>query len=83
MYKSEFDSPSTHRAQPLGCANLLPCLWSEDLAFRDGLQRNEVVVGRVLIHGITPPLQLVTATRVDDGKEDDDSPHGETEVESE
>jgi len=83
MYKSKFDDPSTHRAQPLGCASLFPGLRSEELAFRNGLEREEVEIGRIEINGVTPPLQFPTATGVDDSEEDNKSRNADTKVHGE
>ena len=83
MYKSKCDDPSTHRVQPLGCASSFPRLRAEELAIRDGLQREVVEIGRVEVNGVTPPLQFPTATGVDDSEEDDKSRHGYTEVQGE
>jgi len=82
MYKSKFGGPSTHRVQPMGCVSLFPRRRSEKLALWDCLQRNEVEVGCVEVNGVAPPVQLLTATWVNDSEEDHKSSHGETEVKS-
>ena len=72
-----------HHARPLGCGSLLPRLRPEGLAIRNRLQRDIVEVVRVFVNRVTPPIQLLTSTGIDDGEKDDKSSHGETEVESE
>jgi len=72
-----------HCAQPLGCGGLLPRPRSEELAVRDGLQGCVVEVCRVEVNVVTPPVQLLTAARVDNGEEDDNARNADTKVESE
>ena len=72
----------THRAQPLGYAFSLPCPWSKELAIWNSLQRHEIEIGCGRVNSVTPPVQLLTATRVDNSEEDDHGCHGDTEVES-
>jgi hypothetical protein len=72
-----------HCAQPIGCGVLLPCLWPEELAVLDSLQRRVIEVCRIEVNGVTPPVQLLAATRVDNSEEDDDARNGDTEIESE
>jgi len=74
MYKSKFDSPSnTSCSALLGCADLLPRPWPEELAFRNSLQRGAFEVGRVEVNRVTPPVQLPTSTGIYDSEEDEKS----------
>src|ERR1700753_1260223 len=83
MYKSSLIVRLTHRAQQRGCGCLLPCPRPEELAIWKCLQRRVVVVRRVEVNSVTPPVQLLAATRVDNSEEDEQCRHRQTEIESE
>ena len=63
----------THRARPLGCASSLPRPRAKELTIRNGLQGDTFEVGRVEVNCVTPPVQLLTSTGVNDSEEDDES----------
>jgi len=73
----------TQRAQPLGFASSLPRPRSKELAFRNGLQRSIIEVGRIEVNCVTPPVQRPTSTGIDNSEEDDESSHSEAEIKSE
>ena len=65
------------------CAGSLPRPRSEELAVWNSLQGCVFKVSRFEVNGVTPPFQLVAATREDNSEEDDDGRQGDTEIKRE
>lgn len=83
MYKSKFGGPSNPLRSAIGVRGLLPRPRSEELAVWNSLHRCVVEVCCVKVNSVTPPVQLLTTTGVDNSEEDDDARNSDAKVESE